>query len=308
MIRPTLPLCLTALAVLFAATHAAAQTKPPAIPEAPPSVDDCRAFTERLADNLAQVEALQSAQVLLVVAREDGAAEVFGFLAEGSQREAVETEGLKALVREAERGELPRAPAAVDASGMVVLGTSPLFPLEYVMMLDRLMADVPACLIRPKTYHPATRALSLCGVVESEELLGLVESRLPALAGVDAVDVGSVILADQRAFSGAHVWGHHDVHAAVREWRPEDVVDATTRLIRRGYSWPDAWFLRAAGHLMEGREADAVGDVRIARAIESDRSYYRSQRFRAIERVQGPVRTQLERMVALGPASSIVSE
>ena len=269
------------------------------------SLAENKEVTTRLRSSLSQVESLAGATILFVTVQADGTAQVVGPLAKESQRAQIETDGLKALQRERERGTLSRDITRVDASPMTILVTDPKYPIRYVLSLDKLLGGFPDCMIQTREYNPETGRLSLSGVVENSAHLEMLGELLPALDAVGSVDTSSVIVASLEGFSDRPVRGHQYAYAALRANRGQEVVDVATDMIRRGYRQADVWYLRAAGHLLTGRKNEALGDMRVAAALEAKRS--RSPRFLVLEHFQGPLRLELERTAILGPIPCIAA-
>ncbi len=204
--------------------------------------------------------------------------------------------------------KIPVAIDRVDASKMVVLPKGRLAPFDYVLALDKAFAAIPNCFLRVQSYDPFKSILCICGSVPSEEYHSVLKDCVAGFKPQFLLD--DIIVVDHRMARGDYVWNVHDITRALATGSSEQVLAGSQQLIRFGNSSPEAWYYRAAGFLLAGNDRQAVGAVRIATSLESEKvfSYYQSRRFRALERFQGNVREKLERMVDSGAAICIVRQ
>lgn len=277
----------------------------PPPPRALAPLEQSQKVTERLRNSLAQLDALRDAQIGAAILWSDGTVQVFGFVRGPEQRSLIEEEGKKALDRETEQKNLPFPVGKVDASPMVLAQRGPLTPLDRVVQTERVLASVPGCLVCVACFSPSAETIFLCGTVETGDHLPLVADLATRVAGVAHVNVRDLIVTDQDAFQGSHLWERSDLYKALRTGQGHAMVATADLMLRRGYRRADAWYLRAVGHLLNGQQIEAVGDVRIAAALESDLVFQDSSRFVALARFQGPLRIHLERLAALGPSASL---
>lgn len=287
---------------LLPALTALAQS-PTAVGPLPPA--QWERLTERLQNNLGQVEALATARIVLVTAWSDGIAQVSGFIAEESQRREIEIQGFKALQREANNKLIPLAITRLDTSYLVVLPPAGSPPLNRVATLDRFFESIPQSVLRVQMFDPARNLVQVCGAMSSQEHLRVLQNRLPVLKEY-RMTLDDVIVADAKMPRVDYTWGYNDVNYGLRGASSEVVLSAADQMIRLGYSSSEAWYFRAVGCLLAGRDMQALGALRIATSLESSYSYFESKRFQVLERFQGSLREKLERMIALQPANSIV--
>ena len=270
----------------------------------PPS--EWQHLTERLRNNLGQVEALRASQVFVAVPRADGTVQVLGLTANESHRTQIEGDGLRALQHEYDNGLIKVAVKHVDASKMAERPQDRPTPLQNVLAMDKALAAIPDCFLRVQSYDPVKDALYICGSVPTAEHHHVLKECLGRFHLQLLFD--DVVVVDHKIPRDDYVWSFADVTRALANQSGEQLLAGSQQLIRRGYNTSEAWYFRAAGHLLAGRETQAVGAVRIAASMEAEEtySYYRSRRFAALERFQGNLRERLERMVDAGPVACIV--
>jgi uncharacterized ubiquitin-like protein YukD len=296
------------IAMVVLSTAIGRAQEPPVAETLPPS--KWQHLTERLRNNLGQVESLATAQIFVAVVRADGSVQVCGLVAEESQQKEIEMKGLTALQREVKAGiiTMPVAVDRVDASKMVALPQGRLTPLDHVLAFDKALASLPNCILRVQSYDPLRDIVRICGSVPSEEYHDVLKECLTASKSQFLFD--DVVIVDHKMARGDYVWNIHDITRALANQSSQQVLAGSQQIIRFGNSSPEAWYYRAAGYLLAGNDERAIGAVRVAASMESERiySYYRSKRFGALERFQGNLREKLERMVDAGPSICIVHQ
>ncbi len=281
--------------------------EPPAPERIPVSQEECRKLSDRLQNNLSQLESLETAQILFVMGWTDGTAKVFGVITDESQRNAIAEMGLKALQREADQGLVGLRVSDLNTSSLVLARRPTAVPVDFVRRLEKILNTLPSCLLRVQAYSPSSQKLCLCGFIESPEYLQTLKQAIANVKGIRGVDTRDVVVAGKCSASSQRDWGYTDLYRGLRNTDGNAMTEAATALIRSGQGTVDVWYLRAAGHLMASQRDQAVGDIRVAMALDGS-SFYRSQRFSPLQRVQGNLREELERMVAFGVCLSVAHD
>ena len=263
---------------------------------------------ERLRSSLAQVPELATARILSAATSSDGVVRLYGLLGDPSQRALIEAAGLKALQSEAAnpRSTLKGPFAKVDASWMFVMGRERPFPLDFIVTVDKMLDAMSSGVLRVQSYDVGTREITLCGFVASPTELQELQVGLQSFTEVSLVRIEPVILTDEKAFDGTYSWMYVGMFDDVRTQHGQNLVAVSSAMIRKDHRRSAVWYVRAAGHLLCGQRSSAVGDVRIAVALDR-RVHYggASPRSQVLERFQGRLRVELEQIVASGTLASV---
>jgi hypothetical protein len=149
------------------------------------------------------------------------------------------------------------------------------------------------------------RSVELAGFVDSTNVLSGVSTALLETGAIDEVRASDVVLLAEptAAFSGYYVI--NDAANALNNQDARRLLATSNELIARSPSNTPLWYLRAAGHLMAGKNAATIGDVRVARLLENYSSG--SLRFGTLQRFQGGLRLQLEALIRLGASASLTT-
>jgi hypothetical protein len=210
----------------------------------------------------------------------------------------------------------------------VLVGSS---TVDELLVIELLAPARPTRVVRAQVYRPEAGELILSGVVESvasrDQIVGFLEC-LPILRRVDATNVlvrqsvgfrpgepmgtlpdafdalGRMAPATIKIPGKNHCDPPQVFTLAVTGNQPQEILQAATATIRNAVPTSpqalNAWYLRAAAHLMLGQRQEAVGDLRVAVALAQNfvgvDSYYVT-----LERFQGPVRIALSNLLRAGP-------
>jgi hypothetical protein len=244
---------------------------------------------------------------------------LYGILESAEQRDAFEVNAEDEL-KESKDFDVPgKQQMKVDVSKMYVVPGKRMSDMAKLLLVEKFFDDtlsefverttasnltVGELVIRGKIrvlhYEPLIGRITLCGVVPDNYELDRVKRALLRLNGVTAVVTDHVLLSDARRPSNDATDVYFDTlplfseaMSALKRRSGRELVCLTDEMIRMGRFVPTVWYLRAAGHLMEGDSYLARGDVRLGNA--------EGNRHGLLQNFQGHLRIQLEKMVAHGP-------
>ncbi|MCB9924524.1 MAG: hypothetical protein H6822_20265 [Planctomycetaceae bacterium] len=264
--------------------------------------------------NLQGIEVIEAtlAHITDEMGRERPSVALRGILIAENQREQLRAAATRVLEpHKSKLGWPPEVPLDVDVSGMYIAHGRPLSDMARLLLIERYMDDVltdqPDRLVKivrlpQKTgtvrilhYDSHFRHVSLCGAVPSNRERQRITSAIERLQCVDEVDSSRVLLIDARV-----AVTEPDVHRNTQELYGEAihalndgishrVIALCDQMIRMGRFSTSVWYLRAAASLQSGDEFLARGNARLAGAEQ--------RRHTLFERLQGPMRIYLEKMI-----------
>ena len=268
---------------------------------------DRRDAAERLRANLLNDPSLEGIQIVGTDVLPVGLVEVRGLLTDQSQRLLVEKQGLKALRREVEVGNLTGPVARVDASKMIMAPGKDASPVDYVRVIEKLLPATPGNAVRVRSRGAAGGEVILCGVVPSEDDRQQLQTALSHLRFTASVNVEPVMVVDRAPSADVSFLLYRDALLGLKRRNSGEIIEPATRIIRKGDGKAAVWYLKAAGHLLAGERSTAVGDVRIAVALEGRHALTpHSARFDVLRHFQGKPRIDLEQMISAGESLSLV--
>ncbi len=263
-----------------------AQPQPPA----PQPNDTDREFTRsplaaELQNNLPNVAGLEEINVFHAE-NDGGTVRVFGVIPAVALRETVERESLKALQTAAQvRPKIDELGPfdAVDASAMRTTEQS---AVEHMLPPSATGTYVV------ENFDWDSRKARVVGMGSQE-----MADRLASMQGFMSVDTdGYIVQEPARDPVGAVGIAYADALDAMARYDGGYVVEAAGDVVRfsgnRREVAAAAWFLRAAGHIMQGQTDQARAALRVASRLDD---LNRSVRYYTLERFQGPQRMWLER-------------
>ncbi len=125
---------------------------------------------------------------------------------------------------------------------------------------------------------------------------------------VTKVDVDNIICAKPAYRDAEELFYTEAMSAITKQDGAEMATKSKQVIIRGGLSsslTARAWYLYAAGQLIQGQKAKAIGALRMGSALEeteTKKNYYST-----LERFQGPYRLQLSELLEKGPEASLIN-
>jgi hypothetical protein len=237
---------------------------------------------------------------------DDGTVWVVGLVPTEPLRSVVEQQGLRALQNAVEARRLPGPVTRLDTTRLLV-GTSHEDLLQAVETL--CPSEPPLRVVRVQRFSLETGVLAVGGVAggaaDRARLIRTLE-KLPVVKRVEDRDL--LVAASFPSDDSASVFYNRAVAALGRQ-SGREMVEASSQVVRQGHSKRAivirAWYLRAAGHLLQGQAEQAVGDLRVADALEQ--RWGQADFYLALERFQGPSRDTLGRLIDAGPRGALTT-
>jgi len=144
--------------------------------------------------------------------------------------------------------------------------------------------------IKIQSFDKLSGSISLCGVASSESNSKFFIEFLERMSLVKIVDSKNLFAKSKRNFGRDTDILYGDCVLALTNNLPDEVLRLSAIIIQQGgadnHISANAWFLRAAAHLMLGDEKNALGDLKIGDLLLGDYSF-------TLERFQGSLRTKL---------------
>lgn len=266
-----------------------APTEP--VPPAPRTGESGREFTRaplaaELQNNLPNVAGLEEINVFHAENSDEGTVRVFGVIPSLAMRDTVEQESLKALQAAAQvRPQIADLGpfSAVDASAMRTTEQS---------AVEHMLPPSASGTYVVENFDWESREARVVGMGTRE-----MADRLAAMQGFMSVNTdGYIVQEPARDPVGAVGIAYADALDAMARYDGEGMVESAGEVVRSSGNRQEvaaaAWFLRAAGHIMQGQDDQARAALRVASRLDD---LNRSVRYYTLERFQGPQRMWLER-------------
>lgn len=249
---------------------------------------------------------LGDVRLLAAELRPTGALHLVALVADERERAALATWANDALLLAVDRGYLrpDHHLERFDLAGVRV-GSS---ARDELLAIESLLPPDAAGVVRLQRLDRRAGEIALAGVVETAAVRDALVHEMGRVSDVRHVEAGNLLVrqpegAPATALSGLRT----DALDALGRNDGERVLQATAALVRHvpsGLLAVEAWYLRAAGHLLLGRRQDAIGDLRVAEALARPLGGYRYHAL--LERFQGPARIALSDLVEAGAQAAIV--
>jgi hypothetical protein len=261
-----------------------------------------------------------------------GLLDLAGLAASEEQKGLAKQRAVKAIVNAIETGALPKGVVERVDMTKVLIGSS---AVDELLVIELLAPGRPTRVVRASLYFPDRGVLILSGIVESEAVRTQIVQRLEALPILERVDVTNVLVRQSGGLRPGEMLGTmQDANDALGRMTPptvvipskercerpqvlalpipgnppEEMLQAATASLRNSAPGSaaslNAWYMRAAAHLMQGRRQEAIGDLRVAQTLAQFTigvdSYYTT-----LERFQGPIRIALSNLLREGPRAAV---
>jgi hypothetical protein len=238
----------------------------------------------------------------------DGVLRLVGLAASEDQKQAVKKQAVAVMNNAVQSGALPMGTMfeTVDVA-RVRVGSS---KVDELLLLESLIQTRPNRVVLAQLYIPERGELHLTGIVESEASRNRIVDEVKKFPGVKAVDGSKVLVRQSTGLQPGEPTGTlMDAYDALGRNACNEMLQAATASVRNAAPGStasvNAWYMRAAAHMMQGRRQEALGDLRVAQALAQQvvggDGYYSS-----LERFQGPLRIQMSDLMRAG-ASGVVS-